>query len=174
MLLARYMAYGDFKDLPRRTAPVKVLRNKTFNIAKNSKYDEYELGLISMVYKFFGEKVPRCWKTPTEKIHKPSIRNLSKRKVKSSFIENILGADLADMQLISKFNKEFWVLLCVVNIYSKYAWVAPLKDKKSITITNAFQQILDESNRKLIKKYGWLKRANFTIDQWNHGCKIMI
>ena len=52
------------------------------------------------------------------------------------------------MQLISKFNKGFRFLLCVIYIYSKYTWVIPLKDKKGITITNAFQEILNESNRK--------------------------
>ena len=58
------------------------------------------------------------------------------------------GADLADMQLISMFNKGFRFLLCVIDIFSKYAWVVPLKDKKSITITNAFQKILDGSNAR--------------------------
>ena len=58
------------------------------------------------------------------------------------------AADLADMQLISKFNKGFKFLLCVIDIFSKYAWVVPLKDKKGITITNAFQKILKESDRK--------------------------
>ena len=52
------------------------------------------------------------------------------------------------MQLISKFNKRFCFLLYVINVYSKYAWVVPLKDKKVIAITNAFQQILNGSNRK--------------------------
>ena len=52
------------------------------------------------------------------------------------------------MQLISKFNKRFTFLLSVIDIFSKYAWVIPLKDKKGITITNAFQKILDGSNRK--------------------------
>ena len=52
------------------------------------------------------------------------------------------------MQLISKFNKEFRFLLRAINIYSKCVWVIPSKDKKGITITNAFQKILDESNRK--------------------------
>ena len=47
------MAYGDFKDLARRTASDKVLRDKAFNIAKNLKYDGYQRGLASMVYKFF-------------------------------------------------------------------------------------------------------------------------
>ena len=50
------MAYGDFKDLKRRTYSHKVLRYKTFNIAKNPKYDEYQRGLASMVYKLFDKK----------------------------------------------------------------------------------------------------------------------
>ena len=66
----------------------------------------------------------------------------------SSFRDNIWGADLADMQLISKFNKGFRFLLCVIDIFSKYAWVIPLKDKKGVSIVNAFQKILDDSNRK--------------------------
>ena len=81
-------------------------------------------------------------------LHKPIIRKFEKRKVRSPFIDNIWGADLAVMQLISKFNKEFAFLLCVVDIYSKYAWVVLLKEKQGITITNAFQRILVESNRK--------------------------
>ena len=71
-----------------------------------------------------------------------------KRNVPSSFIDNIWGADLANMQMISKFNKRFRSLLCVSDIYSKYAWVIRLKDKKSTGINNAFQKNLNESNRK--------------------------
>ena len=52
------------------------------------------------------------------------------------------------MQLISKFNKGFIFLLCVIDIFSKYAWVVPLKDKKGVSIVNAFQKILDDSKRK--------------------------
>ena len=52
------------------------------------------------------------------------------------------------MQLISKFNKGFRFLLCVIDIFSKYAWVVPLKDKKGVSIVNAFQKILDKSGRK--------------------------
>ena len=57
------------------------------------------------------------------------------------------------MQLISKFNKAFRFLLCVIDIFSKYAWVVPLKDKKGISIVNAFQKILKESVRKPNKKW---------------------
>ena len=59
-----------------------------------------------------------------------------------------MDADIADMQLISKFNKGICFLLCIFDIFSKYVWVILLKDKKDFTITNAFQKILKESNRK--------------------------
>ena len=59
-----------------------------------------------------------------------------------------MGADLADMQLISKFNKRLRLLLCVIDIFRKYAWVVSLKDKKGISIVNAFQKILKESDRR--------------------------
>ena len=52
------------------------------------------------------------------------------------------------MQLISKFNKGFRFLLCVIYIFSKYAWVVPLKDEKGLSIANVFQSILKKSNRK--------------------------
>ena len=58
------------------------------------------------------------------------------------------GADLPEMQLISKFNKGFRILLYVIDVQSKYALAIPLRDKKGITITNDFQKILNESNRK--------------------------
>ena len=79
-----------------------------------------------------------------EELHKPIIRKFNKRKVHSPFIDNIWGVDLPDMQLRSKLNKGFRFLLYVINIYSKYPWVIPLKDKKGVTIINAFQKILDE------------------------------
>ena len=150
------MAYGAFKDLPRRTDSDKILIEKAFNIAKNPKYDGYQRGLASMVYKFFdknstggGVNIPLKLKEQlAEELRKPITRKFEKRKVYSSFRHNIWGADLADMQLISKFNKGFRFLLCVIDVFSKYAWVIPLKDKKGISIVNAFQVMLKESNRK--------------------------
>ena len=88
-----------------------------------------------------------------EKLHKPITTKFEKRKVQSLFIDNIWGADLANMQLISKFSKGFRFLLCVIDVYNKYAWVVPLKGKTGITITNAFQKVLDESNRKRNKTW---------------------
>ena len=65
------------------------------------------------------------------------------------------------MQLISKFNKGFRFLLCVIDIFSKYAWVVPLKDKKIASIVNAFQKILDDSNRKLNKI--WVDKGSLQL-----------
>ena len=144
------MAYGDFKDLKRRTASDKVLRDKAFNIAKYPKYDGYQRGLASMVYRFFDKKSTgggvnislEFNEQVAKELQKPIIRNFKKRKVYFRFRDNIWGADLVDMQLISKFNKGFRFLLSVIDIFSKYAWVVPLKDKKDISIVNAFQKIL--------------------------------
>ena len=154
------MAFRDFKDLARRTAADKVFRDKAFDIAKNSKYDGYQRRFPSMVYKFLDKKCAGSGvnmhanksafniEKLAEQFHKPFIKKSQKRTVYSGFNDNIWGPDLADMQLISKFNKGFRFLLCVIDIFSKYAWVIPLKDKKGVSIVNAFQKILDDSNRK--------------------------
>ena len=69
-------------------------------------------------------------------------------EVYSSFKNNIWGVDLADMQLISKYNQRIRYLLCAIDLFSKYAFVVPLKDKKGTTVVNAFQSILENSKRK--------------------------
>ena len=135
------MAYGDFKDLAKRTFADKVLRDKAFKIASNQKYDGYQRGLASMVYKVFDKKSQGSGRHSSstsyrpsssafqvannnkenihlaDELHKPIIRRFKKRKVFSSFRDNIWGVDLADMQLLSKFNKGFRFL---------YDWVIPL------------------------------------------------
>ena len=152
------MIYGDFKDLAKRTAADKVFKNKAFNIAKNPKYDVYQRGLASMFYKFYDKKTKGSGVTTlanksvvkstpqneqlADELHEPIIKKFEKRKVYSPFKDNIWAVDLADMQLISKFNKGFRFLLCVIDIYSKYAWVVPLKDKKCVSIVNAFQYLM--------------------------------
>ena len=82
------MAYGDFKDLTRRTASDKILRDKQFNIAKTSKYDGYKRGLASMVYKFFDKKASGSGiknenitnKELAKELHKPIIRKSRKER----------------------------------------------------------------------------------------------
>ena len=90
-----------------------------------------------MVYKFFDEKTAGSGvkamsqnEQLAEELHKPIIKKFKRRKRYSSFKDNIWDADLAEMQLIRKFTKGFKFLLCVIDIFSKYAWVVPLKDKK--------------------------------------------
>ena len=138
------MAYGDFKDLKRRKQSDKVLKDKAFTIASNPKYDGYQRRLVSMVYKFFDKKS----KGAGNKNKIKENQQFKKRKVYSSFKDNIWGVDLADMQLISKYSKGIRYLLCAINLFSKYAFPVPLKDKKGTTIVNAFQSILDSSKRK--------------------------
>ena len=156
------MAYGDFKDLAKRTIADKFLGDKAFKIASDQKYDGYQRRLASMVYKFFDKKSEGSGIANNkeniqldDERHKSIIRKFTKRKVYSSFRDNIWGAYLADMQLLSKFNKRFRFLLCVIDIFSKCAWVIPLKDKKGVSIVNAldfkkFQKNLLES----LIKYG--------------------
>ena len=143
----------------KRTQSDIVLKNKAFKIASNPKYNGYERGLASMVYKFFNSKSkgPGFKKNQgnflqnsqlSNEFHKTIIRKFKKRNVYSSFKDNIWGVDLADTQLISKHNKGIRYLLCVIDLFSQYAWVVPLKDKKGVSTVNAFQSILKKSNRK--------------------------
>ena len=83
-----------------------------------------------------------------QELHKATFKKLLKRTVYSRFKDNIWRRDLADMQLISKFNKGFRFLLYVIDVFSKYAWVVLLKDKKGANIANAFQKVLDKSKGK--------------------------
>ena len=69
-----------------------------------------------------------------------------------------MGSQLSWYAIISKFNKKFRFLLCVIDIFSKYAWVVPLKDKKGVSIVDTFQKILKESNWKPNKI--WLEKGS--------------
>ena len=107
-----------------------------------------------MVYKFFDKKSSGSGAAVTEpnyqlanELHKQIIRKFKKRKVYSSFRDNIWGVDLADMQSLSKYNKGIKYLLCAIDLFSKYAWVIPLKDKKGTSIINGFQKIISEGRK---------------------------
>ena len=214
-------AYSDSKDLAKRTASDKVLKDKAFNIANNPKYNGYERGLASMVYKFFdkntaGGNISSNSDTPlrallgkahankrspqkaqreqvsesllyaifgenygsymtssknkkpvknvqlANELHKPIIRKFKKRKVYSSYVDQIWAADLADMQLLNKKNKGIRYLLCVIDLFSRYAYVVPLKDKKGNTVVEAFQKILNKTEKKQIK-YRLIKEKSSII-----------
>ena len=149
-------AYADHKDLINRTEVDKVLKDKAYDIASNPEYDDYQRGLASMVYRFFDKKSTRSGfkklknssSILADELHQPIIRKVDKRKVYSQFKDNIWGVDLADMQSLSRKNKGIKYLLCAIDLYSKYAFVIPLKDKKGISIVNAFNKIIKQSNGK--------------------------
>ena len=128
------MAYGKSKDLVRRTQSDKVLRDKAFKIASDPKYDGYQSGLALMVYNFFDKKskgsciINESNYQLANELHKPIIKKFKKRKVYSSFKDNVWGVDLADVQSLSKYNKGVKYLLCAIDLFSEYAWVIPLKD----------------------------------------------
>ena len=99
-----------------------------------------------MVYKCFDKKSSESgfvnepnYQLANE-LDKPIIRKFKKRKVCSSFRDNIWGVYLADMQPLSKYNKGNKHLLCAIDFFSKYVWVVPLKDKKETSIVNVFQK----------------------------------
>ena len=156
-------AYADHKDLINRTKADKVLRDKAYDIASNPEYDGYQRGLASMVYKFFDKKstvnpsslehmgsgIARDSSSIlADELHQPVIKKFNKKKAYLQFKDNIWGVDLADIQSLSRKNKGIKYLLCAIDLYSKYAFVIPLKDKKGISIVNAFDKIMKQSNRK--------------------------
>ena len=107
-----------------------------------------------MVYKFFDKKSSESGiaNEPNHQLaddlHKPIIRKFKKGKVYSPFRDNIWGVDLADMQSLCKYNKGINCLLCAFDLFSKHAWVVPIKDEKGTIIVKAFKKIISEGRKK--------------------------
>ena len=128
-----------------------------------------------MVYKFFDKKSALLNKSSgsgianepnyqlANELHKPIIKKFKKRKVYSSFRDNIWGVDLVDMQSLSKFNKGIKYLLCAIDLFSKYAWVIPIKDKNGTSIVNAFKKIISKGSKAESK--GRRKPNKIWVDQ---------
>ena len=112
------------------------------------------------------ERTKEVNKILAEELLKHVIKKFNKRKVYSQFKDNIWGVDLADMQSLSRKNKGIKYLLCVIDLYSKYTFVIPLKDKKGISIVNAFDKIIKQSKRKPNKI--WVDQGS---EFYNHGFK---
>ena len=97
------MAYDKYKDLTKRIQSDKVLRDKAFKTQRNPKYEGYQRGLASVVFKFFDKKSKGSSiksmqnQQLADELHKPIIRKFKRRRVYSSFKNNIWGIDLADM-----------------------------------------------------------------------------
>ena len=140
------MGYGKSKDLAKRSQSDKVLRGKAFKIVSDPKYDVYQRGLASVVYKLFDKKSSGSGvgneinQQLVSELHKQIIRKFRRRKVYSLFRNNIWGVDLVDMQSLNKYNKGIKYLLCAIDLFSKYAWVVPLKDKKEEVLLMHFKK----------------------------------
>ena len=109
----------------------------------NPKINGYQRGLASMVYKFFDKRTKGYRlnnEILAEKLYKPIIKNFKRRKVYSIFKDNIWGIDLADMSLISQSNHGIKYLLCVIDLFSRYSWVIPLKNRKRDSIVEGFKK----------------------------------
>ena len=112
------------------------------------------------------ERTKEVDKILAEELHKPVIKKFNKRKVYSQFKDNIWGVDLADLPSLSRKNKGIKYLLCAIDLYSKYAFVIPSKDKKGISIVNAFNKIIKQYNKKPNKI--WVDQGG---EFYNHNFK---
>ena len=127
------MAKGTISD--------KILKDRHFQIDMNRNYNGYQRALASMVYKFFDKKTGLRVSVNehlAEELHKPVIKKFKRRKVYERLKGNIWAANLAERESLSSKNKKFKYLLYVINVFTKYAWVKPLKDKKGRTVLTAF------------------------------------
>ena len=113
-------------------------KQSSFKIASDPKYDGYQRGLASMIYKFFDKKSTRISVDAepnnqlVNELHKQIIRNFKRQKVYSSFRDKIWGVDLADIESLSKYNKGIKFLLCIIDLF---------RNKRGITIVHAIQKI---------------------------------
>ena len=140
-----------------------------------------------MVYKFFDEKTGSgaiatsragvsVNEQLAEELHKPVTKKFKRRKVYARFKNNILAADLPEMESLSSKNKNVHYSLWVIDVLTKYAWVKPLKNKKGKTVLNAFMEIVNESNRKPNKLWVDLGKEfnNKLMQEWLHNSDILM
>ena len=116
--------YSDSKDLAKRTISDKILKDRYYKIARNRKHDGYQRILAGKVYKFFDKKTGSGLSVNeqlAEELHKLVIKKFKKRKVYARFKDKILAANLAEMGSLSCKNKNVKYLLCVIDVFTKYA-----------------------------------------------------
>ena len=117
------------------------MKDRAYEIAWNRGYDEYQRALASMFYKFLDKKTESgaiatskvgisVTDQLAEELHKPVTKKFKRRKVYARFKDNILAADLDEMESLSSKNKNVKYLLCDIDVFTRYLWVKPLKDKK--------------------------------------------
>ena len=116
--------YSDSKDLAKRTISDKILKDRAYEIARNCNYGECQTALASMAYMFFDEKIgsgKSVNEQLAEELHKPVMKKFKRRKVYAKFKGNIWAANLIEMEALSSKNKNVRYLLCVIDVFTKYA-----------------------------------------------------
>ena len=149
------------------------MKDKANEIAINPRYDGYRRRLTITVYKFFDKKTGLVAKATVneevaQKVRKPVTNKFKRKKVYARLKDNIWAADLVEMESLSSKNRGVKYLLCVVDVFTKYAWIKPLKDKKAKTVLHDFIEIVDQFNCKANKL--WADQGkNFVIALCKNG-----
>ena len=144
------VAYAD-KDVAKRTVSEKILKDRTYDISWNPKYDGYQRGLVTMVYRFFDKKTrsrPNINEVLAQELQKTDIKNFKRREVHARVNDNIWAVDFAEMRSLSLKKWGVKYLLCVIDSFTKYVWIKPLKDKKAKIVLHSFIGIVNKSERK--------------------------
>ena len=153
-------AYSDSKDLAKRTISDKIFKERAYKIVLNPKHDGHQRELACMVYKF-SEKKTGSGASVNEEVaqtlHKPVIKKFKKGKPMSG-LKIIFGLQI-EMRPLSSKNEGVKYLLRVIDVFTKYAWVKPLKIKKAKTVHHGFIEITIESKDKQIKL--WVDQGKF-------------
>ena len=147
------MAYGKSRNLVTRAQSDKLLRDKAFKITSDPNMMDIKEDQHQWFTSFFDKKssgsgvaAESNYQLKNE-FHRQITRKFQRRKFYLSFRDNIWGVDLTDMQSLSKQNKGIKYLLCAFDLFRKYAWVVPLKDKRGIIVVNVFQRIISKGRK---------------------------
>ena len=133
-----------------------------YEIARTRNYDRYQKALASMVCKVFVKKTGwgiNVKKQSAEEMRKTIIKEFKRKNVYARFKDNTWAAGLAEMKSLLSKNENVKYLLWVIDVFTKYVWVKPSKDKKGKTVLNAFIEIVNEPNGKLNKFWGWTRKT---------------
>ena len=153
-------AYLDSKDLTKWTISIRFWKIKLNEIVINPKYDGCQRGLASIVHRLFDKKTGLGASVNEHhlalELYKPVIKKFKRRKVYARFKDTIWAADLAEMGSLFSKNGGVKFLLCVMDVFTKYAWVKLLKDRKTKTVLHVFTEIVRQSK--------W-KPNKFSVDQ---------
>ena len=135
------VAFCNSEDLTKRIISDKILKYRAYEILGNRGYDRYQRALENMFYKLFDKKTgsgaiatskagASVNEQLAEELHKLITKKFKRRKVCMRFKDNTWSADLAEMESLPSKNKNVKYLLCAIDVFIKYVWVKPLKDKK--------------------------------------------